>query len=548
MNAPGWLLLAPLAWAILWLLERWRRRPLRVVVADLSLFPETAGTSAAPRASRRPSRAFWWRVAACGALALAAAGPRSTQRGRLDVDLVCDRGLESGFVVDGQRVLDWERAQLERVLARLEPRDRVHLSLVPDRGGVPPLSPADAARVLAQATPAAAAGDVRRAAQALPGQRPAFVASPAPLELEGLAQARWTARGPNRGVVALGLDTDGVEVALASDGLPSPCAVELRVSGDGGEATRTTPSSSPRAAPPAAAGRAARGPRASSRAARGPVARARRPGHRRPRGGAARAAGAGRPGLRPRPGGRARAPGRAGDRGRAGRPRTPRPHDLLVVDRLSSDAPLPPTAVVVVPTARRGPCPRPSCARPSTPRARSRTVDAVFAAPFRVVARSPLPALEGAHPLIQTAAGEPLVLVKGRGRALLGARGVPPRREATSWVDARAFPFFWAELVALASEARGQLQAVPAGTRVDGAPALDVGTFPPGEPRVGTVAALVPLREAAPPAPFAEADLAGLEAARPRVARSWGWAAFLLAAVCGALGLRAEPDPTRAPE
>jgi len=536
VTAPLWLLLAPLAWGALWLLERWRRQPLRLVVADLGLFAGEAGDAPPPRAARRPSESFWWRAAACGALALAAAGPQWTREGRLDVDLVLDRGIESGFRVDGATSLDWHRSELLRVVDALRGDDRVHLHLVPAQGGIPPLSPSEARRVLTRTASSAAQGDVHAAVRALPGRRPAFVASPSAGETAGVAQARWVVRQPNRGVATVAVSEAGVEVALVGDGLPGPCELELEV--DAGGVTHTKRVA---VALPERGTALARWPRGEWPFAGDPERVAARllGGDALPlddRGFAlrerrTRVALACDPGpaveraLRAVPGVEL---ARAADLEASA-------FDLLIVERLASDAPLPPTAVVVVPAAGEEHAPVAARASVDPAGAFAHTVDAVFEAPFSVRQRAPLPSLDGAHPLLQTADGAPLVLVRGSGRRLVAALGVPPRREATSWVDSRAFPFFWAELVALASEARGRVRSQVAGTlRVDGEAVLDVGVFPAGEPRVGTVAAPLPLRgEGAPPAPFAREALVGLEGARPREHTSWAWLCFLLAAGLG---------------
>ena len=135
--------------------------------------------------------------------------------------------------------------------------------------------------------------------------------------------------------------------------------------------------------------------------------------------------------------------------------------------------------------------------------------------------------------------------MRGRGRQLVLALGFPPRRGATSWVDARAFPFFWAELLALAADASGQVRSREAGFADEEGAALDVGVFPPGEPRVGTVAAALPADPGGRPQPFDPAALDALEAARPRAETPCGWALFLLAACLGVGSMRPPRDPSR---
>src|SRR5690606_22783656 len=73
---PWLLLLGPLAVLLLWLLERWRLRPLALVVADVTLFAPSPEAAAEARARRRHASWRWLlRAAAALLLALAAAAP-----------------------------------------------------------------------------------------------------------------------------------------------------------------------------------------------------------------------------------------------------------------------------------------------------------------------------------------------------------------------------------------------------------------------------------------------------------------------------------------
>ena len=94
---PLLLLLAPVAVALLLLFERWRRRPLTLVVADLGLFEVTPEvTRAAAQQRRRLSQRVWLRIAAALALTMAIAGLQrpAGAAGPVTVDLLVDRGLE----------------------------------------------------------------------------------------------------------------------------------------------------------------------------------------------------------------------------------------------------------------------------------------------------------------------------------------------------------------------------------------------------------------------------------------------------------------------
>ncbi|MBX3470531.1 MAG: BatA domain-containing protein [Planctomycetes bacterium] len=140
---PALLPIGPLAVLLLWLLERWRQRPVRVVVADVGLFSTTPEVEAEARARRRRLGARFVVVAlAALSLGLAAAGPRGPRpaAGPLVVDLVLDRGVTSGVVeADGATRLEHHRRHLRRAVDALGPDDRARVHLVPgEPGGTPP--------------------------------------------------------------------------------------------------------------------------------------------------------------------------------------------------------------------------------------------------------------------------------------------------------------------------------------------------------------------------------------------------------------------------
>ena len=244
--AAPWVLLAfPCLALALWLLERWRRRPLALLVADAELFRPDAQSEREARAARRQlALRFWLRLAALALLCLAAAAPRQARgaRGALVLDLVCDRGLSSGArEPSGATPLEAHRAELAQVLERLRPEDRVRLHLVPGPGSPRPLTPAAAAEVLAAARPAgleagAALAGLLPALLAPAAGPPVFLASDRPPPRSGsrLEVALRGAPYADRGITSLRLE--GTIAYAALWGAPGPVEVRFAARvGPGGE-------------------------------------------------------------------------------------------------------------------------------------------------------------------------------------------------------------------------------------------------------------------------------------------------------------------------
>ena len=239
--ASPWLLLAFPCFAFaLWLLERWRRRPLALRVADLALFQREAASETEARAARRRlALSLWLRLLALALLTLGWAEPRlaSGPGGALAVDLVCDRGLSSGASArSGASALETHRAELRRVLARLRPDDRVRLHLLP---GEPlrDLDPAAAAAALDQARPAGREAELEATLQPLLARGagpPVFLASDrAPtLTSPRLALALFGAPYLNRGITSL--RREGAQVFAAVRGAPGPVEVQFAASSGAG--------------------------------------------------------------------------------------------------------------------------------------------------------------------------------------------------------------------------------------------------------------------------------------------------------------------------
>lgn len=564
---PLLLLVGPAALVALWLLERWRRRPIEVVVADLDLFEATPEVEAEASARRRRVGVAWLlRALAAAALSLAAAGLRLPPGpgGPVTVDLVLDRGVTSAARGPGAGTrLDRHRAHLEAVLDRLGPADRVRLHRLPAPAGEAapaPVRPATAREVLDVVAPAAARADVagalaRLAPRGVRGGPPVFAATDGEPDLPpalaaGVAVARAGVPVADRGIAALVQDEAGaLHATVAAFGAPGEAEVVLRATGADGrtaEARRTVP------LPDVGFARVAWTPEEGLPT---PLARA-EAALAAPdalplddRAFAIAAAPARRVGLHTDPGpfvrrALAAVPGVAlVDLGGAGREEAARV-DLLVVPGLRPDQPLPPTAVIVVPrdagdraggaVAGRG---HPAFAH---------TLAAVAAEPFVVRAAGELPRALGADDVLLRAGDDPFLAVSGAGRRLVAAATAPLRREVTPWVDLESFPLFWAELLDLAApRSAGRLAAHPAGEPWAGSAGqrlrpLAVGVFPDpgrpdGPPAVGTVAAL-PGGLADVPAggarPFPAGALDAIDAARP-VARPRPLAPLLAALALG---------------
>lgn len=582
------LALGPLAVLLLWLLERWRRRPPRLVVADPALFEPDAEVEAQARARRRRAGARWLlRAGAALLLALAAAGPRLPDGagGALTVDLVLDRGLTADARdAAGRPRLDERRAALADVLARLREDDRVRLHLLPAGAAPapPPVAPVTAGALLERAAPAGAPADLRAVLDAAaPDGPPVFVAAdalpgPPSKPASGAGRARLASSAAplsDVAVVSLREDEDGaVWVGLAArrdpQAPPLPARLRLRLrcspANDGApreltrevalegseplvkfEAAELAPaptwieaalepidaSALPRDAPLDALP-------LDDRAAAVRELRPRRVGVVGDCGPWLRRA------LRAVPGVVLRELPRLD-------PAQVSDLDLVVAAELRPEAPLPGAPLLVVP---RG---LPADAAPGgvlealapdgLEQAFARSRAALASEPATLTRRGALPVLPRPRPLLRLRGGEPVAVVAGEGRRLVVALAFPLEPGTTTWTQLPSFPLFVAELLALVAPregAQGSLVAQPVGAPWEGpagplvplAPGLVRG--PDGAPLVGTVCVLpdpVPLDLAAPRR-FDAADLAALEAARPaaRARPLGGWcllAAALLALV-----------------
>jgi len=230
-----WVLAAlPVLAIALWLLERWRRQPLVLVVADLELFtPGAASEEEARAAERRLSWRFWSRLLALTLLVTAASGPRIAvgPRGSLVVEAVLSRGLSASAQGEGtsEAHLDRTRAALREVVERLRSDDRVRLHLLP---GPPPqlLTRNEAFQALERVRPAAAEADLPTALAPLlapqPGvTAPVFCASERDPGLQSPRLQLALSGGPylNRGVVALRRSGNTLHATLL--GTPGPVEV-----------------------------------------------------------------------------------------------------------------------------------------------------------------------------------------------------------------------------------------------------------------------------------------------------------------------------------
>ncbi len=531
---PLLLLAAPVALVLLWLLERLRRRPVELVVADLTLFAPTPEVEAAARSRRRQLglRLLLLALAAL-LLSVAAAGPsvEPAADGPLVVDLVLDAGITSGARDGAGTRLDQHRLALEAVLDRLRPDDRVRVHVVPGpANGGSALPPTDARAVLRAAVPTAAPADLEGVLARL-GPRRVVVATDRLLPLAAatiLVVAGSPA--PDRGLVALEADGETLRATVASWGAPGEAEVELAARGpDGVERTTTRRVTCPahgaaRVAWSAADGLPEGAIEARARLLGGDALPAddlafaalatprRRVGLSGVIGPATRRALAAVPGtslVELAPGAVAGlAPGAL---------------DLLVVDALPDL--LPDVALAVVPAA----LPRVGTVTGGTVTGRALapggsaeafrwTLAEAARAPVVVDALGPPPrGLADATPLL-VAGQAPLALARGSGRRLVLVLTCPPER-APGLTASELFPLLWGEALALAAPGGdGRLAAHPCGTPLPDGPAPNHvlrRTDPDGRAILGTVAApAVGVDAPSPPRPLAPADLEGLEAAR----------------------------------
>jgi hypothetical protein len=544
---PVLLLAAPVALALLYLLERWRRRPLVVVVADLALFEPTPGCEAEARARRRRVGLRWLlRALAAVLLATGAAGARlpGSDGGPVLVHLVLDRGVSAGLATpDGGTLLDVRRQHLLAVLDHLQPDDRVRVHLLPrsdrrraggvtDDPGVGAVSPDLARRVLAatRATGAHADLDVARHLAGAGGP-PLFLATgQAWTPRTAVAVARSHEPGPNRGVLGLARDADGTLTAcLESYGAPGSVEVTLVARGAEAEVrlarevalpawgrvwVRWTPAELP--APLEAAQVDLGGEDALAADDRACAVLPLRP--RRRVGLVGDPGDALRRGLLAVPGtvveDLAGLPGPGGSE-----------FDLLVVSRLPPVDP--PTALLVAPK-RFPPGPRgdggPARVTDAEDAQLPHTLAEVGREPFVVSGTTAVLVGSEGRVLLEVEGGAPLLVARGAGSRLRVQVACPLDPRETSWPRLGSFPLFLAEVLeAAAPRSSARLESHPAGQVWDG-PAgprrfLDAGIYldDEGQPLVGTAAAqpdLTPdtnsLRQ-----PFSAEDLAAIDAARP---------------------------------
>lgn len=524
---PLLLLAAPVALLLLWLLERLRRRPVELVVADLTLFARTPEVEAAARARRRRLGLRLLLLAlAAASLSVAAAGPSGPRApdGPLALDLVLDAGVTSGARDGAGTRLDLHRAALEALLDGLRPDDRVRVHVVPGPPGVSSLSPAEARVVLQAAVPTAAPADLEGVLLRLGPRRspPVVVATDRAVAGAGLLLVAGRP-APDRGLVALEGDDQALRATVASWGAPGEAEVELAARGpDGAERTITRRVTCPAHGATRVAWTVADGLPAGAVEARARLLA----GDALPTDDVAFAAAA-----PPR-----RRVGLAGTIGPATRrallavPGTtlvelapgelaPGGLDLLVVDALPDL--LPDVALAVVPAA----LPRIGTVTGGTVTGREAgagpfrwTLAEAARAPVVVDALGPPPrGLADATPLL-VAGQAPLALVRGAGRRLVLVLTCPPER-APGLVASELFPLLWGEALALAAPGGdGRLAAHPCGVPLADGPAPNHvlrRTDPDGRAVLGTVAApAAGVDSPSPPRGLGPADLATLEAAR----------------------------------
>lgn len=563
--------LGPLAVLALWLLERWRQRPVRLVVADVALFELTPEVEAEARARRqRVGLRFLLVAGAALALGLAAAGPRGPrpEDGPVVVDLVLDRGVTSGVAeADGVTRLEQHRRHLRRVLEALRADDRARVHLVPGEPATTPLPPEAARALLDAATPTAAHADLEEVLARVP-QTAATDARPAPpvvvatdrdlrpastdpLAARLLVARSGTARS-DRALVGLARGGDGaLHATIASYDAPGPARVRFTARGPEGreaEATRevTLPArgvvrlswaDAPAGALVASATLEGEDALPTTDRAFAAAAPPRR-----------RVAVVGEPGPAVR---RALAavPGtELTDVPRGALVSAPvvgEAFDLVVLAVSEPPLELPRTAVVTLPPAlpRAGRLPGGEVRaldHPGFPH----TLAELARASFRVGALAPMPS--GQREDLLTVGAHPLVAVRGAGRELVVTIAAPLTAEVTDWTRHDAFPLFWGELLALAAPRRtGALAAHTAGRPWTGPLGatltplqVELVAGPDGEPLLGTVAAPPASIDVTAPARDLPAELtARLDASRrpgPRAALASPLAALALALLLGA--------------
>lgn len=589
---PALLPLGPLAVVLLWLLERWRQRPVRLVVADVGLFEPTPEVEAEARARRRRvGLRFLLLAGAALALGLAAAGPRGPRPpdGPLLVDVLLDRGVASGALErDGATRLEHHRRHLRPALDALRPDDRVRVHLVPGDAGTTPLSPADGRALLEAATPTAAAADLEavlarvapqvftRSGRGPEGGAPVLVATDRALALDPtlaghvLVAVSGDAR-PDRSILALARGEDGaLHATVGAHDSAGPARVTFVARTAAGVETtdtrevmlparglvRATWPDAPRDAVVASAAldeapleRDALSTNDRAFAAVSPPRR--------------RVALVGEPGAAVRRALTAVAGTEVVELPAdvfATAPAVVETFELVVVTKPLLPLALPRTAVVVVTPAlpRAGALPGGRVATRRRPGFEHTLAELEHVgAPVVVQGLTPLEGFASAEPLL-VVGDAPLVAVTGAGRSLVVAITAPLTPEVTTFTQHDAFPLFWAELLAVAApRATGELAAHPAGVPWRG----PGGTLTPlrvglleqdGSPAVGTVAAPASSLSAPAPPQGLPADLAARLAAGRRpgepVSLAPALAGLALALLVAAWWERARPaNPAPSP-
>lgn len=522
-----WLLIAlPVLGVALWLLERWRREPLVLVVADLELFaPQAASREEARAAERRSSWRFWSRLLALLFLVLAASGPRVSigPPGALVVEVVLSRGLSASAKPEGAESshLDHQVTALRGVVEGLRPDDRVRLHLVPG----PParlLSRNEAFLALERARPAAAEGDLRETLEPLlaprPGQAaPVFCASERDPGIESPRLELALLGGPyrNRGLVALRRSGQTLHATL--QGTPGPVEVVFAARGTRGDVLSGRAQGTLGGEGPLVLSWSDPGLREAVEASVRILGQDAIPSDDRAfavasRGGVRRVAVQGKlsPALRRALEAIEQVQVEVVPAGRV--PEC----DLLVLNALPKV--LPPTALAVVPTSLpseplAGGLLRPGSPHPAWTHLPLRLSHDPAQVPGLTQAPSGLP---GAQPLL-LAGREPFVLVAGDPSPEVVVLRAPA---SGPWTEREAFPLLWAELLeALAPQSRGELRAFPAGAphallgRVPWGPPQRV--LSEGRPLLGSVAQPARAPRAESSRPFDPQALSRLAAARP---------------------------------
>jgi hypothetical protein len=527
-----WLLVAfPLAALLLYLFERWRRRPQRVVVADLELFQPTPAAEEEARSQRRRlAWRFWLRLAAAALLCLALADLRARvgPPGALEVDLVLERGVASSAKdANGRSRLDHYREQLAWVLDALRPDDRVRVHALP--GPPAPSLLRDEARAeLARITPGGGSARPESAlrplvARARAGGPPVFFAGdrePEGLGGPGLAVALLGGPVRDRALEGLAAEAGRLHVTLRSRRSPGLVTVSVVARRVGGELVRQRLGGR---LPPTGALRLSWDslPQDSVEVS---ALLERRAGDDVPGNDRAFAV---RPPVPPR---------RVGVIGEASEAlvRALQAAPRLVLERLSTTPPdtasldllvlpalpqvIPRVAVAVVPTELGAPAvPGGPLVVQAGPLRHTRAQ--LGRDPAAVGRVGPTPKGLPQAKAVILAGKEPLVLLSGRGRGLLAVFRAPLDARSGSWVASASFPVFWAEFLELAAPRVGaELVAHPAGDPhpLLSTPPWEVKRYvdPEGSALVGTGARA--LRPDPPPVSrsFASQDLVALQATR----------------------------------